>query len=434
MFPANWIQDVLMVYHAHMLNPYNFLEDCLRAGLRNLWGYGMPWKLVNAAIDGSFNYSVSDDDKARWVASTGRSWDNAEDPLVKSLTCPVCSTHVSIPWTTCNLDENPKTSDDPGLIGSGYGDGQLDIACSSCGTRINRELLSVAKFCNDARDLLVKNLPMPGTVLDPISGEPEAFQPRLKDQLNPQTFPNRMIKLVLRIEIQDLLKNPNPAQPPTVDTVRKMVEDVLGKQSALRVVDQGSPASRSMRPMKVAPTTRLCVRKMMSRYWENFSPFALDLCGATMRQGIFSEKMYKIDWLHSPAARETMDRLCIKYQRFVTIMAENPRGIAVPTLDVDLAWHTHQLSPAAYYAYTKTATKKFIRHDDKVDEDNLKRGFEWTSKTYQEKYGEVYSECTCWYCESVRTSHISSIGKVLGMSTNEKSKADILQDLPSDST
>ncbi|KAH7010993.1 hypothetical protein EDB80DRAFT_383537 [Ilyonectria destructans] len=412
--------DVLMVYHAHMLNPYNFLEDCLRARHRQFWGNGMPWHLVNAAIDPNFNYSVSDDHKARWVALTGRSWKNADDPIIKSISCPVCSMQLDIPWTTCSLDEHPKTSNHPGLIGSGYGDGNLDTSCRSCGTRITKEFLSLAKFCADARNLLVKNLPMPGTVLDPLTGEPAGFTPTSHQSWNPQTFPNRMIKLVLRIDVQDLLKSPSLGQPRTIEDVRKMVECVLSNQSALRVIEQGPSSTRSLRPILAPPVARLSVRKMMSRYWENFSPFALDLCGAVMRQGIFSDKMYTIDWLHSPAARETMARLCTKYQRFVSIMAENPKQIVVPTLDIDLAWHTHQLSPFAYYAYTKAVTKKFIRHDDKVDEGDLHRGFERTSKIYQEKYGEVYSECTCWYCESVRTSHISSIGKVLGISTNEK--------------
>jgi hypothetical protein len=130
----------------------------------------------------------------------------------------------------------------------------------------------------------------------------------------------------------------------------------------------------------------------------------------------------QIDWLHSPTARDTMSRLLVKYQRFIQIMSANPDKVTVPTLDVDLAWHTQQLSPRCYYDYTVAKTQKFVDHDDKINEDKLATAFEWTSKTYQELFGEVYSECTCWYCESVRTSHISSVGKLLGVSRNEKSK------------
>jgi hypothetical protein len=410
------LKDVLMVYHSHMLNPYNFLEDCLRAGYGRLWRSGMPWELVNSALDAGFNYNVTDEDKAHWVAQTGRSWENTDDPIIKSISCPVCSNDVPIPWTTCGLDEHPKTADFPGLIGYGYGDGKLYTNCSSCTTRITKEFLSVAKFCKDARELLVNYSPMPGTIINPTDGEPAVFTPTRVLERNPQTFPNRMIQMVLRIQIQDLVSKPSPNSPPTMDHVRGYVEDAICQQKSLRAIEQPS----RMRMLKLPPLSRLCVRKMMSRYWENFSPFALDLCGAVMRQGIFTEKMCKIDWLHSPTARDTMERLVKKYKRFLLIMSSFPSKIAVPTLDVDLAWHTHQLSPSAYYAYTKVVVKKFTRHDDKVDEGKLEEAFEWTSKTYQENYDEVYSECTCWYCESVRTSHISSIGRVLGISGNEK--------------
>lgn len=64
-------------------------------------------------------------------------------------------------------------------------------------------------------------------------------------------------------------------------------------------------------------------------------------------------------------------------------------------------------------------TGKFIDHDDKIDEIKLTSAFEWTSKKYQQLFGEVYSECTCWYCESIRASHVSSLGKLLGVSRND---------------
>jgi hypothetical protein len=118
-----------------------------------------------------------------------------------------------------------------------------------------------------------------------------------------------------------------------------------------------------------------------------------------------------------------MERLITKYERFLRIMAANPKQIAVPTLDVDLAWHTHQLSPQAYYSHVVAKMQRFIDHDDKISEDKLTASFEWTSKTYQDMFGLVYSACTCWYCESVRTSHVSSVRSMFGTSRHEKSKS-----------
>ncbi|KAK1638610.1 hypothetical protein BDP81DRAFT_392061 [Colletotrichum phormii] len=110
-------------------------------------------------------------------------------------------------------------------------------------------------------------------------------------------------------------------------------------------------------------------------------------------------------------ARDIMAKLLNKYARFVEIIAiassTEDKG-SVPTLDVDLAWHTHQLSPQSYFDFPLAKTGTFLDHNDKVDEDKLSTAFEWTSKTYQEKHGEIYSECKCWYCEILEAWHAAS--------------------------
>lgn len=394
-----------------MLNPRSFLEDCLRCGLSSFWTTGMPWHVLSSVIDVDFNYNVSDQTKATWVAATGRNWDNSEDHMVKEMKCPACRAHQEVPWTTCGRDEKSEPSaSGPGLIGNGYGDGDLNWVCSSCATTIEKKLLSVAKFARDAQSLVVDDITMPGTILEPMSGKP-AFAVDTPYRLCPRTFPNRLIRRSLIVQIPGLLQ-PGVQPPPTMDTVRNMIQKLLVDGAALREIEGVRGRLRL--------ESRICVRKMMSRYWENFSPFALDLAGAVMRQGIFTAKMTQIDWLHSPACRETMTRLITKYKRFVTIMRENPNKTCVPTLDVDLAWHTHQLSPSAYYKFMTAQTTKFIDHDDKMDEDKLSDAFEWTTKAYQERYTEVYSECTCWYCETVRASNTGTVGRLLGVSNQEK--------------
>jgi hypothetical protein len=100
--------DVLMVWHAFLLNPRNYLEDCVRFGLNNLWVTGLPWPAVNAALDTSFNYTVPEEGKATFTAKTGHAWNNAEDSLNKTFHCPRCTQQLNIPWTTCCQGE--KTS------------------------------------------------------------------------------------------------------------------------------------------------------------------------------------------------------------------------------------------------------------------------------------------------------------------------------------
>lgn len=398
-----------------MLNPRSFLEDCLRCGLSSFWATGMPWSAVSAVIDADFSFNASEQAKAFFVANTGRNWDNVEDSQTKAIKCPACQTSLEIPWTSCGKKEMAKSPFQPGLIGNGYGDGELLWSCRGCAARIDKKFLSVAKFARDAQSLVVNSITMPGTVLEPVQGMPKSIPGDSRHTYYPRTFPNRMIQKKLIVQIAELIR-PGMATTPTMETVRDLVQQVLADGQVLRQIE-GRPAVGRAR---LLPDAKICVRKMMSRYWENFSPFALDLGGAVMRQGIFTAKMFQIDWLHSPNARDTMSRLITKYQRFVVLMRHHPDKTCVPTLDIDLAWHTHQLSPSAYYKYTTEKTGKFIDHDDKMDEEKLASSFEWTTKTYQDWYREVYSECTCWYCETIRSSNTNTISRILGVSTQDK--------------
>ena len=385
-----------------MLNPRAFLEDCMLSGLRRFWSNGMPWSLVNAAITTSFAYNVTPACKKSWTTLTGLAWSNADDPLTITLPCPRCAINLRVPWTTCSRISTHPFDGIPDLIGTGYGDGNLQHPCWSCRTTLNKPLLCVAKFINDANCLLnpTINRPMPGTLLDHRDGKPPLSPSPSSWSADPlATFPNRLFKK----------HNAHP---------NRQVTGLIYAQSTMNDVQER--IGRMVRRNGSGAGSGIYVRKMMARYWDNHSPFALDLCSAVMRQGVFVEKMHKIDWLHSPAATATMERLVAKYHRFFGIMAKHPHSVAVPTLDVDLAWHTHQLSPAAYYQYSVAKTKRFIDHDDKIDEDALSAHFAWTSKAYQDKYGEVYSECTCWYCEAVRTAVINPIGRLLGVSTQEQ--------------
>jgi hypothetical protein len=97
-----------MVWHSFMLNPRNYLEDCVRFGLKDLWATGMPWSAVNKAIDTSFNYTVPQDGIDTFTGMTGLKWNNADDPMTKIIHCPRCTQQLDIPWTTCGMNEKPN--------------------------------------------------------------------------------------------------------------------------------------------------------------------------------------------------------------------------------------------------------------------------------------------------------------------------------------
>jgi hypothetical protein len=381
--------DVLMVWHSFMLNPRSYLEDCIRFGLVNVYSTGLPWVVVNGSIDTDFKYSTTQAAKHFFETNTGLAWDNLDGPLNKTLRCPRCTQTLDVPWTTCDCAEEIPYGAYTGLVGSGYGESEFSFSCHGCALELNHEVLRVAKFKKDTEMLLLNDWPLGGTIIDSTSGVPTIIPERTEKSFG-RTFPNRLIGLELKTSILEVMNN---FENPNMKRIRDYIEVAISNRSTLRRISQASISGRLLMNERVA------VRKMMSRYWENHSVFALDLTGAVLRQGIFVDKMHSIDWIHSPALDSTVTRLIEKYYRFFSIMATFPKNVAVPTLDVDLAWHTHQLSPRQYYKYSMDTTKKFTDHDDKIDEDKLSESFEWTSKTYEKLFGEVYSMCSCWYCE-----------------------------------
>ena len=101
-----------MVWHTFMLSPCGYLEDCIKFGLAELWAAGMPWRAVNEAIDNTnFIYDIPEKGRAAFTAKTGHKWDNSQDLMFKTLSCPTCSRVIVVPWTTCGSEDmSPEES------------------------------------------------------------------------------------------------------------------------------------------------------------------------------------------------------------------------------------------------------------------------------------------------------------------------------------
>ncbi|KAF9034120.1 hypothetical protein BJ165DRAFT_1320124, partial [Panaeolus papilionaceus] len=73
----------------------------------------------------------------------------------------------------------------------------------------------------------------------------------------------------------------------------------------------------------------------------------------------------------------------------------SPNSFCVPTLDIDLVWHTHQLHPTNYMQDTTHYVKRFIDHDDKVEGLRLSSSFDTTCKLWKQRFGISYTHCGC---------------------------------------
>jgi hypothetical protein len=426
-----------MVWHCHVLNPHTYLEDCLRAGKLRLWSTEFPWEVIDSVIGwDTMEYMPEDEARVFFQKQTGRLWDNQDEPLDKDLDCLCCSKPFKLHWTSGDIGPNLEEAFSNG---TGYADNSFDAPCPSCSYKHSAETMIIGCLRQDIQNLVKENKPLPGSLLNAEG---------LPDGSVEYSFPNRVFSTAKVNVLKVTTPTPTTNSPKRSDLDKSILAGEIGSVqdmlSVRRLIELTIASPSVMAKANGGNGTRLSVeqktsmRKMMAHYWENSSIFGLDLVGAVMRQGTFIQKMHGIDWLHSPTKSATISKLIRKYTVFFDIMVKYKKPTA-PTLDVDLAWHTHQLSPSRYFRYSRAQSMKygteiFVNHDDKVDEGTLSESFQWTCKTYATATnGEVYSECTCWYCEAVREATTQSRFSFIKSSSSSRNARSFAANLREDS-
>ena len=131
----------------------------------------------------------------------------------------------------------------------------------------------------------------------------------------------------------------------------------------------------------------------MGILWRDLS---IDLVAATLRQREFAKKITSDDCsgLDSPFA---LFKATTRYHKFLLLMKRNETGAdkkkvaLVPTLDIDLCWHTHQLFAASYRQWCIEHLGLSINHDDTIGKEVLNSGLIETSLAWYNAYRESYS-------------------------------------------
>ncbi|KIL93013.1 hypothetical protein FAVG1_04194 [Fusarium avenaceum] len=132
------------------------------------------------------------------------------------------------------------------------------------------------------------------------------------------------------------------------------------------------------------------------------SKLAEDLRDAVIRQGSFVEKMNSFMWIRSPALEGTLRRGIARYLNFCKLLKMSKTTV-VPTLDIDLIWHTHQCTATHYGQAMKVLAGKFVNHDDTIEKPQLGDGFAETRRLYRVYFGQEYRACGCWDCQALLT-------------------------------
>jgi uncharacterized protein DUF1399 len=161
---------------------------------------------------------------------------------------------------------------------------------------------------------------------------------------------------------------------------------------------------------KVDLTTHKALYKTPSRhparkYAELFGSvdeeLAVLLRDAVMRQTEFVDKMNGHLWIRSPGLEGTLRRGIARYDKFLQLLRACPNTMLVPTLDIDLVWHTHQCTGDTYSKDMEHLVGRFINHDDTIAKGRLGDGFALSRKLFRVHFGAEYQVCGCWDCEAL---------------------------------
>lgn len=361
--------DVLMVWHSYMLNPLTYKEDAWRV-LPQLSRLGaFPLAAVAKALEpGTTTMSVSAEACKKFTSITGEPFDppfvtTPEDMVLVS--CPCCvNTGQSFLWPWINEES------------TGWAQRGFKATCPECHRTFDHEAFGVRKFFNDLiRWRITENNPeMAGSFL--MAGVLKQFDERRGRQVMKQIFDRSPIK-------EDIAGASGASLAASVNW--KMSDLVVWCTRAFQISTGNT--------LRVPPAVRTILR-----HYGFPGPFSMELTGAVMRQGGFIQKMVNMGWTIPDRFSEDptpLVRSVARYHAFLDLMSAVPSTFFVPTLDIDLAWHTHQLKEFTYRSDTQQLIGRTPDHDDKVEENALSNAFDLTAQAWMKRYGVPYSVCGC---------------------------------------
>ncbi len=136
---------------------------------------------------------------------------------------------------------------------------------------------------------------------------------------------------------------------------------------------------------------------------ENFSGLKIDLIKAMYRQLNFINKI--CDNFNYWKKEEIILKSIERYYKFIKLImidrTNKTNLIFVPTVDIDLVWHTHQCDIETYVIF---CGKKMIDHDDTINLHDSEKSYADTYTAWKNQYNEIYS---IYYPKALKKEKIS---------------------------
>lgn len=391
--------DVVMVWHAFLLSPRTMYDHFMRSQFMQFALFPMPLKFLSDAIDNeTFVYDPPIHFKQAYHMVVLSYTDNMRDLIyhVDSLDqcqhfmdvyCPSCHEILveNVPWT---LDDNT------GFADLGF---TRTINISYCQCNFSSKTITHDEL---RRRQLYADIQQPTTLAGSYKYYSSIISPhqfRHRDVMKM----NFNLKRHLKEKLQDLRSMP-------------LAEFVTSLESLI----EHRKLNLLLRNYLLMNPIHCTVPGDKFEIWE-------DLVGAVLRQERFTQAMSEIDWLHKNQIRQGLKELVIRYSRFFSLLTRYEQlKILVPTLDIDLVWHTHQLLMYFYFEDCMHTSSGFvIDHDDKVESGRLDGGFTATAQLYKSNFNEPYLLCFCDYCvvwrQKLRRGILSRVLFITKMSDKE---------------
>ncbi|KAG9317935.1 hypothetical protein JVU11DRAFT_2168 [Chiua virens] len=317
------------------------------------WGSGV-WHQIN--IGKAVKHKPSNQRMEAWHKQTGMYFNPFEamastDNAVKQLECPRCRTTLYVPFMNDS--------------GTGFAEANFSFTCPlpGCRLQVTHDNLAVAKFVRDlsegdgTREHLVS-----GSLFNPLGKRDAGHAKVIKDQLmhSPYFAGLRPSALDERLD--------------RLDRVKELKEKIGYSLDGLK-----EAISTSLRNCPAAWVTRI-----LSAY-SSGSPFSVDLVDAVLRQCQFTMQLEQLGWLKPGAfrKREVLDHSIMRYHAFLDLMAVHPSSMFVPTLDIDLIWHTHQLMANRYSIDCEMYVGRNVDHEMSVIDSRLSSAFDGTCRAWK---------------------------------------------------
>ncbi|TFK33261.1 hypothetical protein BDQ12DRAFT_738863 [Crucibulum laeve] len=368
--------DVLMVWHAYMLNPRWFAEDSLRlpsvGQLKNLW------PIFSSDFSGQLIAIIqsppSFDRTQLWLKYTSLPFDyleSAERMRKKDILCPKCRNTIRVSFMNAQ--------------GTGYLQQNFTTQCTrSCENFIvKHKHLALRKLAEDIA----------------TTSEERGLAGTICGKDGSTTSKAAGTRLLTAIKDSDSIKQKSSRLAETKDLKNMDEKDERMCQTIMKDVGYDIQKLRAAMERLVNISNKPLVGRIMSAY-SGDKIYSVDLPGAVLRQGSFTEKMHRLRWTEPTFFDNKDDELALqhataRYHAFLELMASSPASFFVPTLDIDLVWHTHQLVSPKYEEDCKSFVGRFIDHDDKVDGVRLSFAFDITCRAWKSCYNVEYTHCGC---------------------------------------